>query len=474
MFNVAEYIKFFSIFFVFVAFYYGFSFLGGDSFYIFCVIFILVAAVSFMFDVGIGIALCFYVALMVTQPFFTLLISSGLDEAGIKLLVASKEIALIVLFLFLLKSPAGGAFPRIVLLDYIVFLFIFTFVFSFMHGGASMFAKVLSLREGVFIGLCYFIGRLSFCDVRSVFLFCHFVCVVAAFISAFGLVERFFFSLSFWGDLGALDYSILKRGYSVRSFLSGFVPDQWFSYYFGEFYRRMVSVVLDPTSLSRFLAFPLIYLVVRVFFSGFHLRTFGLLLMGLISSAMVLSFGKGGFLVFICALAVVVWGRNKFISIVLMLVIFVLVLVTGFLEGNSGNFVRHTSHYSVAFSELAGQPLGSGLGLSGQQTVNYGLIEEEDGGEESFFISFIRQCGLLGLLSFILFFCVAPFLLLRRFFRVRSFIERDAGVLVISIVGCYVGVSVSSFLANSAVSMISASVVFILIGSVPKMLEVRR
>jgi hypothetical protein len=406
----SNYLKIFGLFFLFSGVYYAAAYIAGylnNGVFYLIVLFILFSSITLMRSFGPEVVLCFFVVVLVTQPFFTSLISGSLDGQNVKLLVAGKEIILLMILFSLYKPLRGDFLSEMVFLDYCSLFLILAFCFSALYGGASLFAKVLSLREGVFIGICYFIGRFSFSSPDRVFFFCKFVSIVAVLVSLFGVFEYSFFTLKFWGDLGALDYAVLKRGDSVSFTLSSYVPNQWFSFYFGEYFRRMVSVIMDPTSLSRFLAFPLLYLSYAGLSNSSTRLNVNLLFSLLIFSAIALSFGKGGMMIVLCGYSVMAWSVSKVFSITFMILMLAMVIVSGFLEGNYGNLIRHTSHYSSVFGELLNQPLGSGLGASGQQAANHGLLDGTEG-EESFFVSFIRQCGVLGLISFFLFFFGGP------------------------------------------------------------------
>ena len=159
---------------------------------------------------------------------------------------------------------------------------------------------------------------------------------------------------------------------------------------------------------------------------------------------------------------------NKVTSIISVIILVVLMLFTNVLDANEGNLDRHTSHYGVLVKEVINSPLGSGLGMTGQQAVNHGLVDEREG-EESYFVSMVRQCGISGLISYILLFVVAPFSLIFSFYkRHRKVGIGQLAYLELVVYGCFLGVSVTSFLANSAVALISSGLVFIYLGVINK------
>lgn len=409
----------------------------------------------------VSLAILFYTIVLVTQPVLTSIITGRLDESTVKVIVSAKEIVLLTVLLVILKD---GRYLKNSFkwgwLDKVFIFFVFSYSVAFLHGGASLFAKVLSLREGVFIAIAYFIGRFSIINLDNALRLVKHVSYIAIFVCMFGIGEYFFIPLETWNYLGALDYTKLKRGDSVMYGLSGYVPNQWFSYHFQSYHRRMVSTILDPTSLSRFLVFPLMYFV---FIKTKKELLFSSILLSLVTFLCVfLSLGKGGLLVFLIATTVVLFSINKLISILSVLIITATMLFTNILDANEGNLQRHTSHYGVLVTEILTKPLGSGLGMTGQQAVNHGLVSEREG-EESYFVSMVRQCGLLGFTSYILLFVYAP---IRMIYNglLKSISFGKARSLELVTLGCFLGVSITSFLANSAVALISSSLIFIFLG----------
>jgi len=385
------------------------------------------------------------------QPFLTSLLSSIIDPIGVKVFVALKEILTVIILIFLIFKRIKKI--KLFYIDFILLVFINIHIAYLILGNEALFLKVISFREAFMIFAFYTIGRLSYTNFKELKKFSEIIIYIGLTIALFGLIERFLFTMDTWNFLGAFDYVNLK--YEVRINEYGF-PVNWFTYINDELkIRRIVGTVLEPTSFSRFLSF--IALLSLYYFSIFkekklRNRKIFLILLLIITIGM----SRGGLLIVFIGILIYFYNKQHLISLVIAPIFIIGLLGTDLFSLSSGNSQRHIHGLTEGIIAAYTTPAGHGLGASGQLAVLYGNISGDEKVSESYIGGLGYQLGMYGIVPYILFNIVVLFYLIK-----YKAINHYLALLIIS---GLLGVFITSFLSNSAVSPISSALIFIYTG----------
>lgn len=408
-------------------------------------------------------ALLFLVFLLPWQPLFSMPVSEALGGPGIKLLVASKEVFSAVLLSVLFYRNAKKVKWGIV--DMAALVFLCAYFLYFIKSPAGITARVVSFKEGFMIVCFYFIGRLFIFSKDDLAWMLRAVVGVSILVAAFGYLERFFFDGLSWKFLGAIDYLESKIDTSqFDSIAIDGLPHNWFTFLGTTPVRRMVGPIGDATSLSRFLAFPVLALIYlrsltgRIDEAGF-LRLSLLLFLG---AALALTLGRGGQVIIIGGTLVLFLARKPVIALLLGIPFMLLVVLKlAIFDLQSGSAMRHLAGLAGGLSELFRSPLGNGLGTSGQMAVLYGVVEVKV--SESYIGSLAFQTGLPGVLLYTAFFAIFSYSFAREYLRKRRTPDEwRAPLLAFSLSS---GIYFTSVLANSAIAPISSGLSLIFCGA---------
>ncbi|MEZ4485091.1 MAG: hypothetical protein R2864_11040 [Syntrophotaleaceae bacterium] len=382
-------------------------------------------------------------------------------------MVATKE----VFVLFFL----GGLFLRFfrvkgfLWVDWAAVLFFACHFFYFFKSSSGIFSRVVSFREGFMVVAFYAIGRLLPLSKEKMPNYFKSILLLALPVCLFGFIERFCFGGGTWRVIGSEAYMIAKFGADNPGTITlDGIPLQWFTYVGMDPVRRMVATIGDSTSLSRFLSLPVLILVYfRLFKKNSIIAgpiSFSLFLV--FGTSLVLSLGRGGQLISMGGIFLLYLVKYPRLTVAggipLVVVVF---LKTALFDIQSGSAIRHMAGLVSGIASLLRNPLGHGLGASGQMAVLYGASIEEKV-SESYLGSLGYQMGLPGVLAYLLFGFAALWTLFR-VYRQNSYMRKEVGfdsraiLLGFSVTG---GIFFTSFLSNSAIAPISAGLSLIYCG----------
>ena len=417
---------------------------------------------SILVNLNIKAALFLLVLILSLQPIMTMLISEFIGGLGVKILVASKDIfAGALLSILFLKNINKIKFHAV---DYAALVFLLIHVYHFWSP-VGIFVRVLSFREGFMIIAYYFIGRLLLLNrIQFIWVLRMFI-VLALFVAIFGFIERFIFSEEIWNYLGALEYEVAKKG-EVNLNHGNLVPGKYFTFIGAEVKRRMVATIGDAASFSRFLSFPMliIFYLGTLLFPSPRNRPLMILIGIILASSILLSFGRGGLLICIVGLSILLFNKKPVLSLLILIPGLLLLAQLTIFDIQSGSAFRHITGFMRGYNALVAMPLGHGLGTSGGKALYYAQDEVEEKVSESYFGSLAYQLGLPGLITYFAFFILMIrklFVLSRNKHKIHEAGKNKIPLLAFSLA---VGIFSTSMLAQSAVSPISAGLSLVFCG----------
>ena len=385
--------------------------------------------------------------------------AGALGGVGVKMLVATKDVyvAALLIPLFLRNVRA----VRWMYVDGAAMLFLGVYVVYGVASPADLFARAVSFREGFMIVAFYLLGRLALLDLRSLRRLLRVVVLVAIATVCFGYWERLFFSAATWQTLGSADYVQAKWGAGVKAAtLLADMPREFHTYVGGTLVRRMVGPIGNATSLSRFIAFPILALIYVRGLVAEHRGNASphLLALLVLGGALVLTFGRGG--QFVVVIGILVWlaaKRARFALSVLVPCVVVSVRSLPLFAIHEGPIARHVIGFAKGVDALWQTPLGHGLGTSGQMAILYAKDTTVRVGE-SYFGSLAYQAGVVGVVAYFLFWITLSWRLWHVFTQSRAGSAHLGPLACTALLALSmaVGISVSSLLANAAISPISA------------------
>ncbi|HBG46009.1 MAG TPA: hypothetical protein DDW94_03375 [Deltaproteobacteria bacterium] len=417
-------------------------------------------------------ALVFLMLLLPWQPFFSMPFSDALGSTGIKLIVATKEVyATIFLSVLFLKNSRKVRWGYA---DIAALAFIAAYAIYFMKSPAGVAPRIASFKEGLMVVSFYLIGRLTLFSRDDITWMLRTTVAVAFFVAAFGFVERFLFDGLSWKYIGAVDYLESKMDTSqFGSIVINDLPLNWFTYLGNTPVRRMVGPIGDATSLSRFLALPVLALIYMRSIAGRSRVAVPvrLVLLFFLGSALALTLGRGGQVILIGGLLVLIFARRPVVALLIAApLVLALLAELAIFDPQSGSAIRHMAGLEKGVGALFDSPLGNGLGTSGQMAVLYGKVDVKV--SESYIGSLAFQMGLPGVLLYTLFFTLISAYFLRAYRLCRRTTESWAMPLLAFTISS--GIFFTSILANSAIAPISSGLSLIFCGAVKGALDHER
>jgi hypothetical protein len=400
-------------------------------------------------------------------PILNMALMNFYGSTGVRLVIALKDFSIVIylaswLFIYIILK---GRKLHLHSIDWVAIGFVAVYILFFIISPASIFARASSLREGLIFVCCFAIGRFVFTSWAQLNRYFKWILFCGALVALFGFVEYFFSSLV-WLNLDPVQFNTLKANLIEKPNLSSRfnLPFNWSTQISGVLIRRMVGPIADPTAFSRFLTLPtlsLLFLSLTTFW-----KKWGYL--SLFLGGIVLSLGRGGFLIVAFGVFVLMSSRNKMLGGVIIVFVFALMLSPIIAPA----FYVHVDNIYHAISQLRTNPIGLGLGTSGQTAINLGLIDNTESGE-SYFAALAFQTGLLGVLFYAFFSILLSlkFLNMARFFKRMSHVPQYVNVpfwtrrLPLLSMSLMLGIFLTSLMANSAVSGISAGLSLIVIGA---------
>jgi len=388
------------------------------------------------------------------------------EPSTIRLLIGTKEVFFLLLisvsvlhFAARLVKHGWGTFSPL-WTDLVGLGFLAILIIAFFRGQANPFlTRTAYLRFFAILPVCYFVGRSLPLDARHLKAVFRLTVGAGVVLSLFGLAELFLLRDPFWKKAGVIEFFAAK-GTAVWTAASVKFYN-WYTWDFGFPLRRMISLILEPTTLAEFLAGTTLLAAFSGFFHGLKRKAaVFLLLIGL-----VLSFGKGGWVIFMVGAFIILLKEHRTLAIiigVLFLAFGTLFIIYNIQSG--GNIPIHVRGFYEGARYAVGHPLGSGLGSGGVFAALFGPKQRFQG-KESTLGSMLVQTGLLGTIVYAAFFL----LLIRQLFRISAVysartdgepIYRSARVLS----GCLVGIFLVSFFSESAVGVIGTGIYLIIAG----------
>jgi len=407
-------------------------------------------------------AILLVLLIMPWQPLLTMPFSNFLDTSGVQGLIATKEVYIgILLAALYIRNRKKIKWNNI---DMVVGLFLFLYCIFAMISPAGVFGIAVSFRQGFMIAAFYFVGRLSLFDLKDIRWLLIISVNIALAIAVFGFIERFGFTASTWQKIGALDYLDIKKT-SVDLMLKIDLPLNWSTRIGNVIYRRMVSSIADPTSLSRYLSFPVLILVFfpRLFRRSMRLFPFRFTV---ISIALLLTLGRGGLLIVLGGIAIRAFYKQYLAGFLVIITIAILIFTLPVFDLQAASVARHIEKAQNGINQLISYPIGKGLGTGGGLAVYYGDIDEKET-TESYLVALSYQIGILGVLSYLLFVIAVSGRMLKIYSTASKEEGKNSDVAKMALLGLsvIVGIFSTSLLSNSAVSPISAGSSLLYVGT---------
>lgn len=412
-------------------------------------------------EYGVRFALYLFLVVIPFQPFLTMPFSNHISSLELKMLVALKEMILLLIFTFTIFHLVRR---KLYLVDYLALLFLFVYFAALIKSGVGI-VQLVSFREGFMLVVMYFVGRaiaysgIGFMEIISA------VFLLSTVIALFGFLERFIIGDWFWSMWGAVDYLNAKFEASrinIQSY-SG-VPHNWYTFIGSESIRRMASTIGDAASFGRYIAFSV---VAFLFFKPIRKIFLSKITWIIIVLALLLALGRGGILIAVIggAIWLLQYKKYRVVAAPLAVVGALILANTAMFDLTGANAVRHITGLVDGVAVIKSNPTGHGLGSSGQMALLY----SEQGGKgsvsESYIGSLSYQLGLPGLAAYSIWLLYFIFSLIKRS-RKAVYEESIGGDILLFVASLLLGVYITSFFANSAIAPISASAIFIISGMV--------
>jgi hypothetical protein len=393
-------------------------------------------------------------------------LSKLLHPSTVRLLIGAKEF----LFLLILASSVlhfvgrlskrGRENFAVLGPDIVAVFFLVILAVAFLRGHSFPFlTRATYLRFFAILPVCYFVGRSLPLDARHLKSVFRLTVGAALTLSLFGFFELLFLKDSFWKSVGVLEFFSAKGTAAWTAVSVKFY--NWHTWDFGFPMRRMISLILEPTTLGEFFAGATLMTVFSGFFIGLKREVLAFVLL----AGLILSFGKGGWVIFMVGAFMILLKEHKRLAVVvgaLFLVFGALFVLYNIQAG--GNVPIHIRGFYEGARFAAGHPLGAGLGSGGVFAALYGA-QRHFQGKESTLGTMLVQMGFVGTLLYVLFFL----LLIRNLSRLAGappdqpegpLIQRSA--LVIS--GCLAGLFIVTFFSESAMGVIGTGLFLVIAG----------
>ena len=381
------------------------------------------------------------------QNIFLIIFSPILSSTDTKIFIVYKELLVyipICLFCFSHRYKSETTSQSFCLLFIITIL-----IFNFLRPGASLYMKIVALRQLAIPFSCLFLGYTIIVDVNSIRKYLNFFVNSMIVIGVIGLIMYQFDPAILWDNLNFPTYFQNKNDAVYQSRYVNF-----YSWDLGVELKRLVSFIADPIATAHLIGIAWIYSIVA------KNRKFWKIVVLTICAICCVSKS----LAFLCFTAVLVWSYSQIrkktyryifilFSIISILVLFVLATVyVGGLEENSATGNHLTSLiYAVHNNSLFGNGLGSAGYLAG--VMSGGDISDE--ANESFFAVMMVQLGLVGVFSFYLYFLLK----ITQMIRIYRFTKNRHVLFAVILLA---DVILESVVSGSSIAMLGTGLYFII------------
>jgi hypothetical protein len=393
-------------------------------------------------------------------------LSKLLEPATVRLLIGAKEVFFLLIIMssflhFLARlSSRGGAGFSVLWTDLVGASYLAILLVEFIRGHSFPFlARASYLRFFAILPVCYFLGRSLPLEARHLKTVFRLTIGIATFLCLFGFAELFVLGDAFWKRAGIIDFFFAKGTAGWLTTSQYFA--NWHTWDFGFPLRRMISLVLEPTTLAELIAGA----TLMAAFSGLFLGLKRELTVLILLAGLILSFGKGGWVIFMVGAFFVLLKERKRMAVVigtLFLIFGALFILQNVQAG--GNVPIHVRGFLEGVRFAAHHPMGIGLGSGGVYSALFGLRQQSQG-KESALGSMLVQTGFFGTLIYAIFFL----LLIHQLYRLagarsnrprEEFVTRSARVIS----GCLAGIFIVTFFSESAVGVIGTGTYMIIAG----------
>jgi hypothetical protein len=394
-------------------------------------------------------------------------LSKLVEPSTVRLLIGAKEVFFLLLisvsvlhFAARLVKHGGGTFSPL-WTDLVGLGFLAILIIAFVRGQANpLLTRTAYLRFFAILPVCYFVGRSLPLEAQHLKAMFRLTVGAGVVLSLFGLAELFLLGDPFWKKAGAIEFFAAKgtalwTAASVKFY-------NWYTWDFGFPMRRMVSLILEPTTLAELLAGTTLLAAFSGFFPGLKRKAAVFLLL----TGLVLSFGKGGWVIFMVGAFIILLKEHKTLAMfigVLFLAFGALFILFNIQSG--GNVPIHVRGFTEGIRHAAGHPFGAGLGSGGVYSALFALKRSLPG-KESTLVAMLVQAGLPGTLAYVLFF-LALIIQLSRLARPDEDSPDLSPVRLAAraVSGCLAGIFLVTFFSESAVGVIGTGVFLVIAGS---------
>ena len=326
-------------------------------------------------------------ALMVwfaTHKLLIALLSTSFGATEIAWLQNYKEAMYLALFVVGLAAAvaairplsAGKVLSRLQVPDRLAVAFLglvaIYFVLSVAIQPQDLRGELVYARRFASLPIIFVAGRLLMADRADLQRTIRYLVGLALLVAIFGILERLVLGDGFWTNVAHIRLfhtSVVDEGFgSSRARLVDGIPANWISYLGDSTIRRLVSSFLEPTTLALFLALSLGLTLFAMPDWARRRRSSWIATGSIISLALALTIGKGGYLVMV-VIALVVLARTSRASVARVIVaigaIVAVALLIGQLLPVATNLDRHLQGLVTGLGHVLGHPVGSGLGTTG-------------------------------------------------------------------------------------------------------------
>jgi hypothetical protein len=333
----------------------------------------------------------------------------------------------------------------------VVVLVTIYFLISFALDSSQLTSQLIYARRFASLPIIFLAGRLLPPSLDQLRRSLRYLVGLAILVAAFGIVERLILGDSFWTDylnVSHMRTSLVDEGFvSSRSHLINEMPANWFAFVDGTVVRRLVSTFLEPTTLALFLAFAIAVGLFAMPEWRAGRRAGWAIAMSILTIALILTIGKGGYLALVIMGVVVLLSASRS-NALLILLLSIAIAGVGLIVGQflpiATNLDRHVAGLLSGLLNVLTDPLGSGLGSTGFWGAQSRI------GNDSTLGAVASQLGVLGAALFYGWFASAAWILLPANPTDRQPLQRvmAGGLLALMVVGVF---------SNSATGLLAGS-----------------
>lgn len=402
-------------------------------------------------------------AIMIVFQNFIAIIFSGMGQSFfVTVVISLKELFVYgcIVFFFLFRN--GAELKTFRLVNWAAYAYIFLIIAYFLFlNGIPLFTKSVSGRQLITPAALYLFGFYVKSKQERIM---PYYLRIAAVVVIFGLIETFLLGDQFWIKLGIQRY-MDDKGMTLWAFGNNGLPGNFYSFDFSGFIgtdlRRMVSFIADPTLLGQFLVLPVLYSVLAK--DRFKNKRKRLMYSLLLSTGMLLTLSKGALIsTAIGVLVYLLLKKNRFSQLIGMAMGYIVIFFLVIILANYQKFSSLPAHLNGLTSNLLTVvkfPFGLGLGKSGNFASLYNTSGSADttSAGESFIGAMLGQIGIVGTLLFFVFIAAVLSALVKRYC-----LSQNSDFLILA--SALAGTVAASFLSESAISFISAGLIFTISG----------